>query len=152
MLQAIYYNQEKEANLEICYPKRARLPKEVLTVRNFDQATRVWNIRTRKYIFDKLRGWVMQRKHAIGYSENHLKDRYAAKLVTIDRLLLTLMHNYESKLPVLAAKVAAERKNIEFIAPYLNSRYYDHYEEVILPIVEWCESVQDEINKQKQLN
>src|SRR5690606_5157241 len=102
MLHGIYYKDIHEGpNLELNYPSRAKHPKEVLTVKDIAHAERLWNIRTRKYIFDTLRGWALQRKHAMNIHENNFKYQLVWKNAAVERLLFCLMTHYESPLQLL---------------------------------------------------
>lgn len=123
------------------YPKRARLPKEMLPVKSQQHAISLWKIKARRYIFDTLHKWTLQRQYACQYS---IGTEYTKKMIAVDKLLFMLIHNYEGALLGLCAKVVADRHHIEQLAPRPKSRYWQHYQEVIIPIVEWCEKhVQD---------
>lgn len=117
------------------YPKRAHLPKRVVPVRSTDHAVTVWTVQARKYIFEQLRGFVLQRSKAVVLMTG-TRQRRAQNAV--DKLLLMLMGGYESTLPALCAKVVRDGDLIEELAPGHFSRFRHHYQEVIEPIMEWC--------------
>lgn len=119
------------------YPKRARLPKNTITVRSTEHALAVWTIQAKKYMFETLRKYVMQRQAAMQSADGR---RYAQAMQAVDKALFTLMSSYEARLEVMCARLLRDREWFEVLAPGAFSRYFHHYEEVILPIFEWCES------------
>lgn len=118
------------------YPKRAHLPKNTIPVRSTDHAVAVWTIQAKKYMFDTLRGYVMQRQAAM---QSATGTRYAQAMQAVDKLLLMLMSSYEARLPVMCARIVRDREWFDVIEPGAFSRFSAHYKEVILPIFEWCE-------------
>lgn len=148
MLTGIYHNQVTDGkNFEVKYPALARKTPEYLTVTDKSHGERLLMIRTKKYLFETLRGWVMQRQHAINAGENHFKPSISTKNVIVEKFLLMLMSNYESSLPRLICKIAENRWEIEQLAPSIYSKYYNHYEEVILPILEWTEEMKAQLKR-----
>ncbi|HWK58709.1 MAG TPA: hypothetical protein VNQ80_15305 [Parapedobacter sp.] len=125
----------KQRVLILEYPKRAHLPKRVVPVMSTDHAVTVWTVQARKYIFEQLRGFVLQRSKAVVLMTG---ARHARAQNAVDKLLFMLMGGYESTLPALCAKVVADSDLIEELAPGPFSRFRHHYQEVIMPIVEWC--------------
>lgn len=119
------------------YPKRARLPKNTIPVRSTDHAVSVWTIQAKKYMFETLRRYVLQRQTAMQSADGR---RYAQAMQAVDKALLMLMSSYEARLDVMCARLLRDREWFEVLAPGTFSRFYLHYEEVILPIFEWCET------------
>lgn len=151
MLQVYYYpNEPYGPNVKIKYPKRAKEKVDTIRVDSREHAVRLWHLRTRKYIFETLRGWTLQRKHAFRFSENNFNNAVANKDQAAERIMLMLLSHYESALPLLALRVSQARKEIEFIAPLGGSKFLNHYEEVIKPIVEWCEDYSKEMYQSKK--
>lgn len=124
------------------YPKRAHLPRKCLPVKNLDHAISIWNIQARKYIFETLRGFVLQRSKAIFLMNGSKRTRCSN---AVDKLLLMLMGGYESPLDRLCAKVKRDAHLIKELEPGPFSRFRHHYAEVIVPIVEWCSQYLDDM-------
>lgn len=151
MLQVYYYpNEPYGPNVKIKYPQRAKEKVDTVRVDDREHAIRLWHLRTRKYIFETLRGWALQRKHAFRFSENHFQKDLPKKDQAAERIMLMLLSHYESSLPLLAMRVSQSRKDIELIAPLSGSKFLNHYEEVIKPIVEWCEDYSKEFYQSKK--
>ncbi|WP_353183540.1 hypothetical protein [Parapedobacter lycopersici] len=131
------------------YPKRARLPKQKLPITSQQHAISLWKSKARQYIYDTLHKYTLQRQHACQYN---LGTDYAKKMNAVDKLLFMLVHNYQGSLLGLCAKVVADRGHIEQLAPRPRSRYWQHYQEVILPIVEWCTKHVREMSGTQQHN
>lgn len=156
MLQVIYYpNEPNGPNVKIKYPSRAKEQVDTIRVDDREHAVRLWHLRTRKYIFETLRGWTLQRKHAFRFAENNFKNALANKDHAAEVVMLMLLTHYESALPLLAFRVAQAKKEIDLIAPHGSSKFFNHYEEVIKPIIEWCEDYSKEVlksNKSVKIN
>jgi hypothetical protein len=153
MLQGYYYpNDPNGPNLELKYPVRAKKGVDLMKVDDKEHAIRLWHLRSRKYIFETLRGWTMQRKVAFRFNENHFNNAVANKDQAADRILHMLLSHYESALPLLCLRVKQARKDIECIAPSASSRFLSHYEEVIKPMVDWCEEYSDSVYRKKVSN
>lgn len=124
-----------QRTLVLEYPKRAHLPRLIIPVKSTDHAILLWNVQARKYIFEQLRGFVLQRSKAVELMTGSKRDRCQN---AVDKLLLMLMGGYESPLPALCAKVVRDSDLIAALEPGPFSRFRHHYKEVIAPIVEWC--------------
>lgn len=153
MLRVFYYPNEPDGpNVKIKYPRRARAQVDVIRVTDREHAQRLWNVRTRKYIFDTLRGWTLQRQYTFRYAENNFKNVVRQNDDAVEAILHMLMSHYESALPVLASKVAQLSAEIDQIAPKRWSRFLSYYREVIQPIVQWCEEYSNEFYSKKANN
>lgn len=105
-------------------------PQFFTTVQNRADLLRRLYFKNRLYICDTLHSFLNQRLHATPSYKNHIKNLQNA---------ISVGRNYTY--PALCELVTFHKERIAAIAPYENSRYNHHYNNVIVPILIECENV-----------
>lgn len=120
----------------IQYPKEMRKPaKEIIVGTNGKVIQKRWEQETRVFLYKTLRSWVLQRNKAHLVTKNHTSHIAYA----VDRLLLMLVKNENSRLHVLCAKVLEYEKDWVLLLPSVESSCHMYTQKVIAPIFLWCD-------------
>lgn len=89
--------------------------------------------KNRIYIIETFSKWFNQRKYA--HPEAH---------VTSEQMLLLLDNLRAASFSALCKIIASKKVIIERIAPPPNSRFYNHYQNKIVPILKFCSEEQQD--------
>ena len=120
-------------SLEIIYPDTKQ--HEFKNVATLEDANRLIYFLNRKYILEKLKSWLKQRRFAIQMTSNRSRSMEVAKM-------LVLLNYYDhAGLHVLCAFITKHRSVIETLVPPLTSVHYNHYQNQIKPIIDFCQSM-----------
>lgn len=104
-----------------------------IPVQNEEEVKRRVYFKNRLYIYEKMTGWVKQRKYSAPSNGHQLPTN-----------LLAWLSNYQNaSFFQLCDFLKAKRKEFEAIAPGEKSRFYNHYIKVIVPILDFAESEED---------
>uniref|UniRef100_F4C450 Uncharacterized protein n=1 Tax=Sphingobacterium sp. (strain 21) TaxID=743722 RepID=F4C450_SPHS2 len=149
MIHGKFYTPENHTPFVVFeYPERAKQSPCALKVSSQEEAYCLWRVHTRKYILDTLKSFVMQRKRALEMYKSS-KD-YADQYGHIFLLLSELPRQHFNKLEAVAGAVYYLTKHIDAIKPWNGSPFRRHYNEVIAPILEWCEEFSKPYRRVKQ--
>jgi len=122
-------------HLEIIFPDKKQ--HELKTVANLQEANRLIYFLNRKYILSKLTSWLKQRRFALQSSPDNGRTLEAAKLIV-------LLHYYENAgLHVLCQFIINHKTIIETVAPGNHSSQYNHYKNIIQPILVFCHKMSE---------
>lgn len=118
-------------HLEIIWPdKQARQYK---IVENEQEAKRLIYFLNRKYIIEKLGGWLNQRHKAL--SGTNAGQRYADAA----RLKILLQYYDKAALHGLCQFISLHRELFEKIAPLGDSDHLPYFKNTITPILDFCD-------------
>lgn len=149
MLHGKFYTPEMQSPmLVIEYPQRAKQSPTTHVVESEEHAYNLWCAKEKDYILSTLKGFVMQRKRAIELHKSSVD--YADQHGHIFLLLSELPRHTFSKLPVVAGAVFYLTDHIRAIKPWNGSPFRRHYDEVIEPILEWCDVFSQPHRRRKQ--
>jgi hypothetical protein len=124
--------------LEIIRPDNNQV--QFKNVDDINEAQRLVYFLTRRYILEKLRGWLKQRREALRNTGSGQKFADASKL-------LVLLNYYDhAALLGLCHFISLHINMFEAIAPVETSRQFGHFEKIINPILSYCRKM-DENNK-----
>lgn len=129
------------------YPKEARIPDKVVPVFNAEQIERKWRMETRRYIYETLRKWLMQRQRAYA-----AKQELTAQRNNAIETLKAMLFNYEfGSLHSMCRKIVDNYELFVSLLPSKQSRNWAYAQQVIAPILLWCREYRDAVNNQNQL-
>lgn len=106
-------------------------PQFFTTVQNRADLLRRLYFKNRAHICDTLQSFLNQRLHALPHYPTKIKN--LQNVVSVGR-------NYTY--PALCELIASNATVIEQIAPLENTRYYNHYQNSIIPILTECKNIQ----------
>lgn len=95
------------------------------------EAKRRMYFHNRKYIVETLMHYLNQRYHALAYSQ-----------ICVNLTQLVTEHQYASFYSLCKA-IARNTENFSAIKPKEKSKYYNHYCKHILPIINYCNGIDD---------
>lgn len=95
------------------------------------EVERMVYFRNREYIFKTLQSWLNQRAHALNHPD------YQTKIRNLIYWLETKQGSYYS----LCSFIKLKADDFKKIAPGNKSRYYRHYENIVLKIINDCKSL-----------
>lgn len=106
--------------------------KTFITLNSPEEAEGRIRFRQRAYIIEKLISWLNQRNHALPNSRG-----------TINMYLSWVGEVKLRSLPYVCDFVKRKRENFEAIAPGTESKFHNHYQTIILPILDFCTEYHD---------
>jgi hypothetical protein len=102
--------------------------KPYFTVDSMAEVKRRLYVRNRAYILDTLTAWLNQRLHALPASEKQIK----ACLAWVHEVRQCSFFH-------VCDFIQVRRPVFESIAPNQSSKFYDHYQKAIVPILDFCD-------------
>ncbi len=125
--------------LELLYPHQKH--PIIAEVGSEAECVRLIYFRTRSYIIEKLSAWLRQRMYTAQQFDERKITEGAAKL------LIFLVRYSGTSMFKLCHTVHLHKADLQALAPHEWSRFYNQYQQVIVPIIRYCENFNSTFNE-----
>ncbi|MFD2961308.1 MULTISPECIES: hypothetical protein [Olivibacter] len=132
------FNISKEAiDIALKYPKRAHRKVDAITATTDHQINNFINKKVKAFLLETLSKYVKQRQFILTHFAPDDKSKYT-QLYELDRIMREVDRLQSARVVVVMAAIYWMEGALKTTSPLPNSKYYKHYEELILPMIEFC--------------